>query len=314
MSNDTASTNNHDRPTALVVGATGGIGSALVDELLRASGPEQLKVRAAVRRPEVEEALRRRGAEVAFLDLDRIEERPLAEHTALHAALTGVDRLFLLTGYSVDMLVQSKAVIDAAKQAGVAHVVHLGAWASGDTTVVHLGWHQMIERYLESSGMAFTHLQPTTYMQNILKFSLHPGGVIQQFIGDARVSWVDTDDVARVAAAVLRAPSAHAGRTYPLGVEALSIHEVAAILSDVLGTQLRYDPRSPDEFLKAMLSGGMDPTYARCVHNVFRRTAGGSLTDSEAVFDTIERITGAKPMRWRDHALAHREEFVKRIG
>jgi NAD(P)H dehydrogenase (quinone) len=146
-------------------------------------------------------------------------------------------------------------------------------------------------------------------MQNVLNFSLRPGGIIHQFIGDARVSWVDTDDIARVAAAVLRAPHEHAGRTYPLGVEALSLHEVALTLSDIVGMPFRYEPRSPDEFLEAVLAAGMEPTYARCVHNVFRRTADGLLPDASAVFETIERVTGMKPMRWRDHALAHREEF-----
>lgn len=299
----------HARPTALVLGASGAIGSALVNQLLQDPGPEQLTVRAAVRRVAAGEALRQRGAQVVFLDLDGIEQRPLAENPPLRAALGGIDRVFLLTGYTVDMLVQSKAVIDAAKQTGVAHIVHLGAWASDDTTIVHLGWHQMIERYIEASGLAFTHLRPTTFMQNVLKFSLHPGGKIRQFIGDARVSWVDTEDIARVAAAVLRAPHQHAGRTYPLGVDALSLHEVATILSDVVGLPFRYEPRSPDEFLDTMLASGMEPTYARCVHNVFRRTASGSLPDAAAVFDTIEVITGARPIHWRDHSLLHREEF-----
>jgi NAD(P)H dehydrogenase (quinone) len=300
-----------DGATVLVLGATGSVGSALINELLQHPGPQPLTVRAAVRRQGAAESLLRRGAEVAFLDLDGIERHPLGEHTALRDALAGVDRLFLLTGYTVDMLVHSKAVIDAAQRAGVAHIVHLGALASEDTTIVHFGWHQMIERYIESSGIAFTHLWPTTFMQNVVRFSLRPGGVLQHFIGDARVSWVDTDDVARVAATVLRAPREHAGKSYPLGVEALSLYEVATILSDTIGVPVRYEPRSPDDFLEAVLANNLvEPAYARCVHNVFRRTAEGSMPEAEAaVFDTVERVTGTKPTCWRDHALAHREEL-----
>ncbi len=76
------------------------------------------------------------------------------EHHGLDAlveVLSGVDRVFLLTSYDVRMLAQSKAVIDASTQAGVAHIVHLGAHASPSTTIVHLGWHQMIEAYLGGS-------------------------------------------------------------------------------------------------------------------------------------------------------------------
>src|SRR4029077_20892489 len=76
---------------------------------------------------------------------------------------------FLVTGYMVDMLVQSKSLIDAAKRNGVSHIVHLGSF-----TPVHDGyatvyaWHQMIETYLRDSGLAWTNLHPNMFMQNLL--------------------------------------------------------------------------------------------------------------------------------------------------
>jgi uncharacterized protein YbjT (DUF2867 family) len=306
-------TSNRDRPTVLVIGATGGIGSALVSELTEDKGPDEVKVRAAVRKPEAAESLRRRGIETAFLDLGATERLPLGRNKPLLDALAGVDRLFLLTGYTVDMLAQSKAVIDAAKLTGVKDIVHLGAWATDDTTIVHLGWHQLIERYIESAGFAFTHLRPNTFMQNILKFSLQEDGSIHQFIGDAPVSWVDTDDVARVAATVLRSPREHHGKTYPLAVESLSVTQVAGILSEVVGRPFRHESRSPDEWLAAALEGGMEPIYARCVHNVFRRTADRSLTDAADVSDSFAEITGRQPTRWHDYAEKHRDAFLRRV-
>jgi NAD(P)H dehydrogenase (quinone) len=303
-----------DRPTVLIIGATGGIGSALVRELIENNGPDEVKVRAAVRHADAAESLRRQGVETAFLDLDGIERLPLAHSKPLFDALAGVERLFLLTGYTVDMLAQSKAVIDVAKLAGVKSVVHLGAWATDDTTIVHLGWHQFVERYIESNGFTFTHLRPNTFMQNILKFSLQNDGAIHQFIGDARVSWVDTDDVARVAATVLRSPGKHHGKTYPLAVESLSVKEVAGILSEVVGRPFRHESRSPDEWLAAALAGGMEPIYARCVHNVFGRTKDGSLAGVADVVDNFEKITGKKPTLWRDHAERHRDEFLRRAA
>ncbi|WP_394826948.1 NmrA family NAD(P)-binding protein [Pendulispora albinea] len=303
-----------DRPTALVLGATGGIGSALIRELHADGGPDRVKVRATFRRPEAGESLKKLGVETALLDLDGVERVPIAHHEPLRAALAGVDRLFLLTGYSVDMLVQSKAVIDAAKVLGVKHIVHLGAWAKDDTTIVHLGWHQFVERYIAGLGFDFTHLRPNVFMQNILKFSLGDDGIIRQFIGDAAVSWVDTDDVALAAASVLREPEKHRGKTYPLAVEALSVAGVAAVLTDVIGKPFRYEPTSPDVWRDGAIQGGLEPLYARCVHNVFTRTAEGTLTDAADVFDDFETLTGRKPTLWRDHAAKHRDAFLARFA
>lgn len=221
-------------PTILVMGATGGIGGALIRELVSDPETGTVKVRAAVRRPDAAAAMQRLGIETAFLDLDGIERLPIEQNKPLLDALTGVDSLFLLTGYTIEMLAQSKAVIDAAKRTGVSHIVHLGAWANDDTTVVHLGWHQMIERYIEWAGFNYTHLRPNVFMQNILNFSLQQDGVIYQFIGDAPVSWIDTDDIAAVAATILRSPHKHHGHTYPLAVERLSVGQVADILSKVV--------------------------------------------------------------------------------
>jgi NAD(P)H dehydrogenase (quinone) len=293
-------------PRILVLGANGTIGSAVVDELLAAG---DVQVRAAIRRPELTAELTRRGAEPVLLDLAAVERRPLAAHTSLHEALRGVDALFLLTGYSSDMLVHSKAVIDAAREHGVGHVVHLGAWASTDTTIEHLGWHQLVEAYLERSGIPFTHLQPTTFMQNVAKLLLRPGGVVAHFIGDASVSWIDTRDIAAVAARVLRDPTSHVGARYGLGVESRTMAEVAATLSETLGIPFRAEAHSPDEFLATVIANGMEPLYARCVHNVFVRTADGSLPDAAAVFP-LESLLGRAPITWAEHARRERAAFT----
>jgi NAD(P)H dehydrogenase (quinone) len=118
---------NRHQPITLVLGATGRTGGAVVRELLADPGPERVLVRAAGRRPGALADLARLGIQTAPLDLDGIERAPLAAHRALHGALDGVDRLFLLTGYSVNTLVHSKAIVDAAQLAGMRHIVHMGA-------------------------------------------------------------------------------------------------------------------------------------------------------------------------------------------
>jgi NAD(P)H dehydrogenase (quinone) len=143
----------------LITGATGQVGSRTIDFLLH---EKDIEIVAAVRSPEKAVPFTARGIATVILDLDN-------ERTHL-PALKGIDRLFLLTGYTVDMLRQSKAVLDTAQKAGVRHVVHLGACRRDDTTVAHWAWHQFVERYIEWSGFpAITGKQPTGWADFIQK-------------------------------------------------------------------------------------------------------------------------------------------------
>lgn len=129
------------QPTVLVLGATGTIGRSLVAELRADDAAGRLDLVAGVRRPDAGRVLGD-GVRLRLVDLDLPEREGLGR---LVAALRDVDRLFLLTGYDVRMLAQSKAVVDAAAEAGVGHVVHLGVHAAPGSSVPHHGWHQLVE-------------------------------------------------------------------------------------------------------------------------------------------------------------------------
>jgi uncharacterized protein YbjT (DUF2867 family) len=196
------------KPTILVLGATGKVGNRTARLLTQT---DDVQLIAGVRSPEKAQHLRDRNIEIRHLDLDR--------HETLAPALEGIDRALLLTGYSVDMLKQSKAFIDAAKQAGVQHIVHIGASGAPTNEVAHWGWHQFIERYIEALGFSFTHLRPEAFMQNLIGFGWLKRGVITNYIDNARWSWIDGDDLALVAAETLRQCDRHAGKIYPLGYD-----------------------------------------------------------------------------------------------
>ena len=147
-----------NKPTVLVIGATGTIGKQLVKDL----DGQAVNVRIASRKHEVVKQLQSESKNAVYLDLD--DPRTFA------LALAGVDRVFLLTGYTVAMLAQSKTLVDAAKKAGVKHIVHVGVFAEWDCTDPHFVWHQMIEKYIEASGIAWTHLHPNMFMEAITGF------------------------------------------------------------------------------------------------------------------------------------------------
>ncbi len=94
------------QPTVLVIGATGQTGRLIVAEFDR--DPGDVRLRLAARKQADVETMQAAGKEVVHLDLDNPQ--------TFGTALAGVDRLFLLTGYTVDMLVQSKTLVDAAKK------------------------------------------------------------------------------------------------------------------------------------------------------------------------------------------------------
>lgn len=275
-------------PNVLVIGATGAIGAALVDALVPDDQAGRLRLVATARRPEAAARVEQRGVEVRRLDLDEAETAGLG---AVRPAFTGVDRVFLVTGYDVRMLAQSKAAVDAARAEGASHLVHVGVSAAEDTTIVHFAWHQLVEAYIERSGLAYTHLRPASFMQN-LRFGIEPAGVLTHFVGAARPNWVDIVDIAEVAATVLRDPGPHAGRAYDLAAQAASLSEITGLLGAVTGRPWRYEAEEPQVFYENMVAAGADPVYMACVRNVFERTRNGSLVEPDGVFGTIEAVTG----------------------
>ena len=101
------------------------------------------------------------------------------------------------------MLVQSKSLIDAAKRNGVNHIVHLGAFTTDqDSYATVFAWHQMIEAYLRSSGIAWTNLHPNMFMQNLLTYTSIRGGQYRPYTSKA-LGFTALEDLAEAAAVIL---------------------------------------------------------------------------------------------------------------
>ncbi len=286
----------------LITGATGQVGSKTID-LLRPHG--NVEIVAAVRSKEKAAPFSAKGIGSVVLDLD--DER------THRPALEGIGRLFVVTGYTVDMLRQSKVLLDNAKKAGVSHVVHLGACGRDDTSVAHWAWHQLVERYIEWAGFSYTHLRPETFMQNMLSYGGQKSiknGVIKAFVEGARLSWVDVNDVAHVAALALARPDLHAGKTYRMGYDAVTFHEMAALMTSIVGQPFRYEPLPPEVFLRSMIEAGAEMAYMGCVYDHYKRYAAGTIPGADDTFDNFPAITGKQPTKWVDFIERHRAELA----
>lgn len=284
----------------LVTGATGRVGAEVVRELLARGAA----VRALCR--EAQGAWEKLGAEVGLVvgDLDRPE--------SIRAALDGVDRVFLLTASSEHQLDQERSVIEAARQAGVRHVVKLSVLGADDQSPVQMArWHRQGERELEQSALAYTLLRPSFFMQNFLGMIDTTSGAIYTAAEDGKVGMVDARDIAAVAAVALT-EDGHEGKTYVItGPEALSFDAAAATFSSALGKEIRHVRVPPEAVKQAMLDRGPPVWYAEAVaalQGVF--AAGYAATTT----DTVTEVTGREPRTLAKFAAEHAAVFAAAAG
>jgi NAD(P)H dehydrogenase (quinone) len=283
-------------PVVLVIGTTGQVGTLIAEDLDREPG--DVRVRYAARKPEQVDDLRAAGRDAVRLDLDD-------PGTFAHA-LHGVDRVYLLTGYTVAMLAQSKTLVDAAVKAGVSHVVHQGVFANWDVTDPHFVWHQMIERYIEGSGLQWTHLHPNVFMDGLASEIPAGDDAFSVYWGDRRVGWIAARDIAAVAATVLRqGPSRHGGKEYWLSTEVASGPEAAAVFSEALGREIRCHIRGPEDFLGSIADRSItvESWYAEAGVEFNRQVLDGRMGYIGTVRDDVEFVTGRPSTSLRAWAL-----------
>jgi uncharacterized protein YbjT (DUF2867 family) len=201
-------------------------------------------------------------------------------------------------------------LIEAARRAGVARVVKLSAIGADPSSPVRVGrWHAQTEKQLEASGLAYTHLRPGFFMQNVLVFapSVAAHGIFQAPAEEGRLAMIHVRDVAAVAARALL-EDRHAGQVYTLtGPEALSYDDVAAKLSAASGRPVAYASVAPEEFRRRLLESGIPDWYADMLLELYAMIRAGH---AALVTDTVEKVAGRPPLRFDDFARASAHLFA----
>jgi len=290
----------------LVLGVTGQVGNLVAKNLRRSSA--QFSV--GTRRKANLEALADQFGAARFIDLD--DPRTFDE------ALKHVTGLFLITGYTVDMLVQSKTLIDAARRNGVNHIVHLGVFARDrDTYTTVFAWHQMIEAYLRDSGIAWTNLHPNMFMQNLLAGWQVKGGLYRVYTSKP-VGFTALEDVAEAAAVILmEGPERHSGKDYWFSADVLDPQQVAETLTAVTGHKFTATVRDHERFLEEMAlppGSTFEPAYAKGGIEVFREVEHGRMAYIGSVADDTKTVLGREPLLLRDWAKLHANELLEIAG
>ena len=289
----------------LVLGATGQVGKLVATHLKRSKANFSVGSR---RKANLEELADQFGAS-RFIDLD--DPRTFDE------ALKNITGIFLITGYTVDMLVQSKSLIDAAKRNAVNHLVHLGAFTrEHDSYATVFAWHQMIEAYLRDSGIAWTNLHPNMFMQNLLGYGAVRGGRYSAYTSKA-LGYTALEDVAEAAAVILmEGPEKHSGKDYWFSADVLTANQVAETLADATGHKFTAAVRNAESFQNdaAQPSSIFEPAYAKGGLEFYRYVEDGRMAYVGSVKDDTKKILGREPLLLRQWAKLHAYELLKIAG
>jgi uncharacterized protein YbjT (DUF2867 family) len=272
----------------LVTGATGNTGSGLVPALRKAG----VNVRAFVRDEAKAQSLKDLGAEIVVGDLDRPE--------TITPALEGVDKIYLLTWNGPTQAQQAINVIQAAKKAGNIHIVRHSMWGSEKSRIVQQG--DQVEAALISSGLPWTLVKPTFFMQNLMMAAqtIASDGMLYWDTGDGKLGMIDLRDIVESAFAVLTGEG-HEGKSYILtGPQAVSMHDVANTFSKVLGKKVTYVSVPGEAALQSMLSMGFPEWIARGFGELM---VGFSEGFASRTTDNVATLTG--------HPARSIEQFVR---
>ena len=276
----------------LVIGGAGLVGSAVVKELGKRG--------AAVR------VFARKKSAVSDADKDAVEvaEGDLLDPATVEKALDGVDKLYLLNAVAPDELTQGLIAYDLARKHRLQHVVYHSVFrAEHFLDVPHFASKVAIENALKAFDVPWTIIRPNYFFQNDAKLKdvIKGASMYPMPLGPTGISLVDVRDIAEAAAVALTGEGHH-GKAYNInGPEVLSGPAVAAIWSEVLGKEVRYQGHDMEAFeaqmrkqapawsafdLRMMMQGYLERGF----------TAGGD------DLETLTALLGHPPRRYEDFA------------
>jgi uncharacterized protein YbjT (DUF2867 family) len=289
------------KATILVSGATGFTGRKTVEILLEKDIPVRALVRTDDQRAE---ELRKLGAEVVIGDLLSLND--------LRAALEGIETAYFVYPIAPGLIDATARFALAAQEAGVKSVVNMSQISARRVAKSNAALdHYTAERVFDWSGLAMTHLRPTYFSQWLIyphwRQHIVERGEIRLPFGDGRHAPIAAEDQARLIAAILENPQAHAGKTYNLnGPVELSQQGVADAVGEVLGRTITYVPISLEQYDREMAEAGLPAFLRQHLVEVAQDYQHGVFEGEDRV---IREITGQAPMTVQAFVTLHKGLF-----
>lgn len=280
----------------LVIGALGNVGAEVVKQLMAAGNT----VRAADR--SVENITKQFGNSVEAVHFDFSKPETFTQ------TFKGVEKMFLMRPPQIsDVKRYLFPAIDAAKRAGVKHVVFLSLIGIENVKFVP---HYKVEQYLKEVNLQTTFLRCSFFMQNLNtthRKEIKERSEIFVPVGNAKTSFIDARDIGEVAAVILT-KDGHINKNYDLtGGEGLDYWQAAKILSEVLGREIKYKNPNPIYFFIETIRRGTPFVFALVQTGLYMSTRFGM---AEPITNQVEKLTGKKPITFRQYANDYKENWV----
>jgi uncharacterized protein YbjT (DUF2867 family) len=290
------------KQTILIIGAAGNNGVATIEALVRKQDANVV-IRAGVRSEAKAAELRKSfpNIETAILDLDKPETLP--------AAFVGVDKLFLIIGNVEQREAHAKAAVDAAKAAGsVKHVVFYSVVGAEYEAILFARQFRAGEKYVESSGLAWTHLRTIFFQDNLLGWA---DGIKQGSfyfgIGKGRFAPLNVADIGEIAANILTT-SGHENKAYNVtGPELLGGEDFAEIFSKTTGKAVQYVSPDNATTLASLTGSGWPEWQAKGLVELFN-LFGDNL--AAVVSPDGEQLLGRPLTRLEQYVADNKAAFV----
>lgn len=266
----------------LITGATGMLGTKVVQALLERVPTEQLAV--SVRDPAKAERFKEQGIEIRQADYE--------DPASLEEAFTGIDRLLLISSQGDDetRIRQHSNVIYAAEQTGVGLLVYTSISKAETSSLPVAEVHRQTEAAIIKSGIPYTFLRNNWYVENeipVIKNVL-AGGPVLTAAESGRVGWVPRVDYAEAAAAVL-ASGKHINKTYELSGIPSSYADMARELTSILGRRVIVRNVDDKTYQEVLIANGTPDVMAEFSVDIQRAIRKGDL-DVES--EDLPRLMG----------------------
>jgi uncharacterized protein YbjT (DUF2867 family) len=285
----------------LVIGATGTVGSELLKELLQ-------------RGASVRSLTRTQPKPDTFPGAVEIAIGDLTDPVSVAAALTGVDKLFLLIGNVPDEFTQALTAYGLAKKAGLKHVTYLSVFKADQfLEVPHFAAKSAVEEAIRAGGVPYTILRPGYFAQNErrLKAVLTGHGVYPIPAGNQGLAAVDVRDIAE-AAAISLTEEGHNGKTYDLvSAELLTGPGAAATWSKLLGKKITYAGHGDFDGFEAQLRKTGTPSWiAYELRVMFQGYVERGLSSTEDQTARLAALLGHQPRTYSSFAAELAKEWA----
>jgi NAD(P)H dehydrogenase (quinone) len=279
----------------LITGATGKLGSAVVNELVEKQGPANVSV--LVRDPSKAAALKEKGVELVQGDYN--------DYQSLVKAFQGVDKLYFVSSSEIANRSQHhENVVKAATEAKVGHIIYTSFQRKTDDDSSPVAFvaaaHVLAENLIKESGLKFTLMKHALYADILPMFmgdQVLNSGVIFLPAGDGKASYTSRGDMASAGVAVLTSEG-HDNKTYEISVDkSYSLTDIAAILTELSGKPVNYAAPDAETFTAALTQAGVPAQGI-----LFPVSFCTAINQGEFDFPntTLEKLIGRKPESIKD--------------